>query len=261
MGTNGSSTGQRTGLREPVRNHFFYGKLMDVYHYELETSYFVGMRRLLNRLVTSYGVICGLDVKKPDPKQNQIVVTRGEAIDKWGREIIVPHSTAPIPVPAELWPSQEGRATGNETADEVFIHVVICYHECKSDPTPILTGDCDDWGTCAPSTIRERYRIEFRRGKAVPPAIIDECRIPDVIANGTLDYAALTKCVTRSCPEFPAEACIPLANIHLAASPEGYTFDQDDIDITVRPIVFTNDLLFILLMSALTENPRYMRGK
>lgn len=51
-----------TDLKQPVRNKFFYGKLLDVLHLELETDYLNGKRWLLNRLVTGCGVVCGLNV-------------------------------------------------------------------------------------------------------------------------------------------------------------------------------------------------------
>jgi hypothetical protein len=75
--------------------------MMDVYHFEMETAYGIGMRRLLNRVVVGRGVICGLDVVRGDDPCS-IVVTAGLAIDGWGREIIVPKDTAPIRLPKRL---------------------------------------------------------------------------------------------------------------------------------------------------------------
>src|SRR5476649_2519593 len=49
-----------------VRNRYFYGKLLDVSHFESEQAYFNEKRWLLNRLVTGYGVICGLNVGLTD---------------------------------------------------------------------------------------------------------------------------------------------------------------------------------------------------
>ena len=66
-----SGTARRTGLSAPRRNRFFHGKMMDVHHFELETDYGIGMRRLLNRLVTGSGVVCGLDVEAGDDKRER----------------------------------------------------------------------------------------------------------------------------------------------------------------------------------------------
>src|SRR3954447_22852520 len=97
-GTSGSA--RRSGLVAPQRNRFFHGKMMDVHHFELETSYGIGMRRLLNRLVTGSGVVCGLDVLKGDACA--VEITGGVAIDRRGREIVVPGRTSSIPIPPAL---------------------------------------------------------------------------------------------------------------------------------------------------------------
>ena len=84
-----------------VRNRYFYGKLLDVYHFDLESNYLNGKRRLLNRMVSGYGVVCGLDVQR-GPSRDSIVITPGLALDKWGNEIVVPKRTDAIPLPADI---------------------------------------------------------------------------------------------------------------------------------------------------------------
>src|SRR5690349_14224430 len=93
-------TARRPGLSAPRRNRFFHGKMMDVHHFELETDYGIGMRRMLNRLVTGTGVVCGLDVVSEQP--GTIEITPGLALDKWGREVVVPERSAPVTIPQEL---------------------------------------------------------------------------------------------------------------------------------------------------------------
>ena len=56
-------TGRRAGLQTPMRNRYFYGQLLGVNNFELETDYAIRQRRLLNRLVLGYGVVCGLNVE------------------------------------------------------------------------------------------------------------------------------------------------------------------------------------------------------
>ena len=72
----------------PVRNRYFYGKLLDVFHFEMEQNYFNEKRWLLNRLISGYGVVCGLNVTL-GPDGQSVVVSPGTALDKCGREIIV----------------------------------------------------------------------------------------------------------------------------------------------------------------------------
>ena len=49
-------------LTTPARNNYFYGKMMDVCHFEMEQKYFNRKRWLLNRMGLGYGVVCGLNV-------------------------------------------------------------------------------------------------------------------------------------------------------------------------------------------------------
>src|SRR6187549_4001822 len=85
---------------EPKRNRYFYGKMMDSYHFELETNYHNAKRWLTNRLVSGYGVVCGLDVQYcSDPYT--VLITPGLAIDKCGREIVVTQPSE-VRIPDEL---------------------------------------------------------------------------------------------------------------------------------------------------------------
>lgn len=242
-------------LRTPVRNHFFYGKLMDVYQFELETGYFNAKRRLLNRLVSGYGVVCGLNVE-PGPDGRHVVIAPGVAIDKWGREIIVPERTAPIAIPPHLLPPEtpaDGKPPGyqgdRDTEEPTVLQVLLCYHECESDPTPVLGGDCGTADECAAGSIRERYHVIFKEGPAPPIKL--ECRVPDLFYSGKLDYDALVRFVSESCPSAAADPCIPLANVQVTG--DGHECDPEHIDITIRPIVYSNDLLLEILLSLLAE--------
>jgi hypothetical protein len=244
-------------LKAPVRNRYFHGKLLDVYHFQLETEYLNAKRYLLNRLVSGYGVVCGLDVEC-DPDNRHIVVAPGVAIDKWGREIIVPEKTRPIPIPDDLLtpPSgqggayrqpQQGYQQGEEKEEEGVFRVLLCYHECESDPTPVLGGDCGTADECAAGAIRERYRVTFKEGAAPPIRL--SCHIPDLFRGDRLDYEALAKYVSEGCPEPPADPCIPLANLR----PGGDGCDPERIDIAIRPVVYANDLLLEIILSLLQE--------
>jgi hypothetical protein len=257
-------------LESPLRNRYFYGKLLDVYHFELETNYFNAKRRLLNRLVSGYGVVCGLDVTR-GTEPDQVVVGAGVALDKSGREIIVPSPTAPIVLPVRYdgngaTPQQTDMHAGHEPKDGPegypgheprYVHLVACYHECESDPTPVMTAECDE--PCAPGAVRERYKIWVREGCAPPVRL--ECRIPDLTSDGQLDYGAIARWVTKCCPSPPDDPCIPLANIRLRGDHDKCHCTQEDIDISIRPIVYSNDLLFDLLICLLSDTPRFRGGK
>jgi hypothetical protein len=276
-------------LAVAVRNRYFYGKLLDVFHFELETDYMNGKRALLNRLVTGWGVVCGLDVLIVD-EGDAIYVTQGVALDQWGREIIVPKDTRPLALPDPGWetapsptggkqpgPEQKGNyaenrnpkqnggygqqqppdkndhdENGNEE-DEEYYHLVLCYNECETNPIPVLAGDCGDQALCSPGTIEERYRLDIRPGYLDPVNVWD-CRIPDAVTQGELQYDVLVRWVTDNCPDLPADPCVPLANILVRrGGDDGPYCEADDIDINVRQLALSNRALFYLIMSMMYE--------
>ena len=89
----------------------------------------------------------------------------------------------------------------------------------------------------------------------------DEACIPDFITKGRLDYRALAKWVSEECPPCPENPCIPLANVHLDFDDEGHHCHPGDIDIAIRPLVWTNDLLFELLWSLMFDKPAAARRR
>jgi hypothetical protein len=249
---------EKVEIPSPTRNNYFYGKLLDAYHFELETRYHNEKRWLLNRLVSGYGVVCGLDVE-PGPGDT-FVVTPGLALDRWGREIIVPAPTKALPFPAspgeppeEQDPKQEGRHHHHW-----HFQVLLCYLECEDDPVPVHVGECDGHETCLPGTIRERYRVETRLGCA--PKITAECCGDELVVGGKVDYGQLTRWVTRRRCHRPGDSCIPLANIRVPAGKDRHPCHPEDIDITVRPVVYGNDLLFELLNCLHEEQEQRPRG-
>jgi len=57
-------------LKPFVHNRYFYGQLLDVQHFDLEQSYFKHKIWLGHRMVSGYGVICGLDVRLTDDRRS-----------------------------------------------------------------------------------------------------------------------------------------------------------------------------------------------
>jgi hypothetical protein len=230
-----------SALQKPVRNRYFYGKHLDVHHFELEQRYFNSKRWLLNRLVSGFGVVCGLNVvRSEEHNQDTVIVKPGLAIDKWGREIIVVKDSRPIKV-APPAPGSTGKG------EEQYVYLCIEYLECEADPVPVLASECGTGQTCMPDEIHERYKITIHPGRA--PVIGRRCHIPDLTNDdtGEIDYDVMAKWVSERCPARSEDPCIPLAQIE---------FDNDGscetIDITVRPIVYTNDLLYEMIL-AMTE--------
>lgn len=242
-------------LKTPVRNHYFYGKLLDVFHLELEQNYFKAKHQLVNRLVTGPGVVCGLGVELTE--DNSVIVRPGLAIDRCGREIVVPHTSKRVPLPPlpdyqkphkEYKEYQGSNRSGYDDdsaryqyCETPFAHIVLCYHECGTDPVPTMAGDCETVAVCASGSIREQYKIEVKEGFA-PQRYSNFPR--DAIEGGKVNYRALVDYITDNCRAWPDDCCIPLANVELRHSEGAW---EPEIDISVRPIVYTNRLLFDLI--------------
>ncbi len=245
----------RAGISTFVRNRYFYGKLLDVFHFELEQNYNNGKRWMLNRMVCGFGVLCGLDVIAA-PDGRGVIVTGGAALDRCGREIVVPRNSDPLPVPAGPAASDEAKfAAGAECLND-YVHISLCFKQCETDPVSVSVDECGNATTCSASSIQERYSLEITEGRI--PEVDLTSSVPDFLLNGRLNYSALVESVTRDCPALPADCCIPLANIRL---PQGDDPIQDtDIDINIRPIVYTNDMLLDLMLALAGDLPARTRG-
>lgn len=243
----------RTFVRSPVRNHWFTGKLLDAYHMKLETDYGTHQRWLVNRMVLGSGVVAGLDVK-PGHVPRSVVITPGLAIDWHGREVIVPAETKSYEIPQDVIEEAKGYhhhepTKGASAADKkaalesVVVQVQVVYRESDGGPVPVDTGgDCDS-GPCVPGTTTEGYAVRFLPTPEKP--VTCHCHVPDLVEDGGVDHAALARWVTRHVPlEPPRSAWVTLANIRVMTSDPPQPCQHDQIDITVRPIVYSNDLLF-----------------
>jgi hypothetical protein len=284
MANNSNSSGC-VNICSPVRNRYFYGKMLDVFHFELEQTYFNNKRYLLNRLVSGYGVICGLNVTLGSDG-NSVVVSPGVAIDKCGREIIVCQPSAPYPLPlpptappttGSTPPSSTGLTgpivppassgpptiapTPTPTSDcnesGVYKYLSICYHECPADPSPALGGDCDSEAVCTPGSIREKYCLKLSDGKLCPASTTSPLR--SMVSGGTLNYSMLATYVADlQCLNPSMDCCIPLANIQIPTQPQTYT--QNSINIAVRPLLYTADMLYELLLALMNQGQTQLQG-
>jgi hypothetical protein len=253
-------------VKQPERNRYFYGMLLDAFHFKRETDYLNEKRYLLNRLVSGYGVVCGLDVT-PGHEANQIWVTPGFAIDKLGHEILVTQEVGPLTIPPDVL-EQATREDVPEYYMQQYqephpqeevgcVRVLLCYQECETDPAPALAGDCDSNEPCMPSTIREQFQIRFEIGCDEPHE--HECDLDDIITNGRLNRDEIARWVIeRECLTPPDDPCIPLAHIMIERE-KGHRCNPDYIDTYIRPICYSNDLLFEILLGLISERQRERR--
>lgn len=251
----GTSTRSRVkdakgALFAPLRNRFFHGKKLDAYHFELETAYGIGMRRLINRLVIGRGVVCGLTVT-PGDRGGSVEIGPGLAIDGWGREIVVSAQSQPLLIPQAVIDRTCTRLDDRDPNDRTqyedddcqpgWLTVVICYHECEVGPVATNGGSCGPLLTSEAGLIRESWRVEFVPGRAELTKRLNSGLILD---RGTLSPADLARKVTQGCCDPECDACIPLAIIELNCDDRNGAITEDQIDTAIRPVVITNPLIY-----------------
>ena len=124
-------------LTAPRRNNYYYAKMLDVLHFQMEQTYGREMRWLGNRLALGSGVLCGLDVTVED---GQLCVSPGVAIDSLGREIVVPVRTCLDP--ETLHDPCDRPSPGPPESEVRMLTLGVCHRECLTDYAPVLVGDC-----------------------------------------------------------------------------------------------------------------------
>jgi hypothetical protein len=158
--------------RAPVRNRYFWGKLLDAEHLELEQRYHNEKRWLINRHAHGTGVLCGLSVEPADG--TRVWIRPGVALDGRGREIVVTESFC------LEHPDQPTDACGTPVGAPVrdaAVWICLAYHECDIEPVRALVDSCDPRDACRPNAVRERFRVLVNVGEPpVPESVLDGVR-------------------------------------------------------------------------------------
>jgi hypothetical protein len=198
-------------LAAPERNHYFYGKLLNVAELEMESRYVNQKRWLLNRLALGSGVVCGLDVTGDPQNAGRVRVAPGLAVDARGHEIVV---AEPVSVDPRQPTDDQGQPVG-DALDSGDVVICLAYAESCGGLVPVLVPDCDGRGDCAPNTIRETFRVLVRRaeGAAPPPAGCGLGGLP----SGAALHELLAGRVSAPCPEPPTDACVRLARVTIGS--------------------------------------------
>jgi hypothetical protein len=239
--TDGRARGELTA---PRRNNYFYGKLMDVWHFQMEQAYLNDKRWLMNRLGLGFGVLCGLQVAGTSDG-SRVRVGPGVAVDRFGREIVVPAETQPVD-PRQ--PTDDcGQPAGDPITGAATVTLCLSYLECEADPTPAHVVDCDARDGCMPGTVQERYRLQIRAGTPDAPGLLadEQCAaiFPDDPPEDLDRRGVMCEQLGGACA-VPTDACVPLATIELAADGTMGAIDA----CTFRPVVYSNAMLLDLLL-------------
>ncbi len=204
-------------LATPARNRYYYGKLLDADHFQLEQDYGNRKRWLLNRLSLGTGVLCGLDVTVTTSTAGaQLVVGPGVAIDAVGRELIVP---LPSPAINPLQATDEcGQPSGTPVTGPTTVTLYICYYECEAEPAPVMVSQCGPDRACECGLVRERYRLQIRPGPLATRPLPCGTFFSALPTTADPDRRQrLCALLDGTCPA-PDDTCVPLAEIAIDAN-------------------------------------------
>lgn len=194
------------------RNRYFYGMLVDVEHCVREQNFGIEKTCLLNRLLDGSGVVAGLGLAADPNGEGRVLLQPGVAIDGLGRVLVVasPFSLAPRqPTDAQGEPTGDPLATGS-------VELRLVYAEELANPMPVLVPECDSPGLCAPTTIREGFRVLVRpaAGPAAPPPGCSLGKFP--LPPQPALHEALAALVGQAVPAPAADPSVLLGHVDLA---------------------------------------------
>jgi len=145
------------------RTDYFHGMLMTERDFREEQIYHIEKRKLLNRMLHGWGVVCGLKVRPTDPPSPNIIVEGGMALDCFGNEILVcEEQTVDLTVkPCATTAAYDPCAQYVLEPQDQALYVVIKYDERGTKPEPVYApgGSCEE-KTCNFSRIQEGFCIE-----------------------------------------------------------------------------------------------------
>jgi hypothetical protein len=176
----------------PLRNHYFFGKLMDVPDFDVEQAYVVEKFKRHHARLHGAGVVCGLEVvQHPNPacRDRYVIVRPGSALDCCGDEILVlDDETVDLQCfPAVKALSATPAAAGNASPAHV-LQLCIRYRECPTEEVPVLYDECGcDDTRCAPNRILETYEFDVLVDPVLPAPAIPNA--PVVAWNATIALA------------------------------------------------------------------------
>lgn len=235
-------------LRAAERNRFFFGKRLDVPHFDLEQTYHRRQQALINRLSLGKGVLCGLSLRV---EGDRLYLGPGVAVDGLGREITVPHT-----VEIDPWSEAAGHMCCDDPSPrsrdiDHTVTVFLCYRECLSDHQPAMVDDCAGAPSCEAGKVVETYHIELRDGAPYPREPSRACRAlgeADSSLSREERIAArrtkICEALNEDCAVDEESACVPLATVELRG---GGRIGALTV-CPVRPRLYSNETLLELIL-------------
>ncbi|MCB0302330.1 MAG: hypothetical protein KDI38_00970 [Calditrichaeota bacterium] len=149
------------------RLNYFHGMLLDDLDFYTEQKYHHDKRRMLNRYLHGWGIVCGLEIGFKFDNAPMLYVNPGLAIDCEGNEIYVPEKHE-FDLQTILGPTPSDKA----------YYITISYQKRMTDPVPVYApGDCEDRES-KPSRWTEGYCIQAFNEKPDLILLSEDCQSP-----------------------------------------------------------------------------------
>ncbi len=151
------------------RARYFHGMLMTERDFTEEQKYHNEKRKMLNRMLHGWGVVCGLEIKPTKPASSTIIIRPGLVLDCNGNEICVTEEY-PLKIDKIIKSDPSPKVQAAECAEpengeeEQKWYITIRYEEKTSDPVAVYApaGGCEE-KACEYSRTREGYCFELRK--------------------------------------------------------------------------------------------------
>jgi hypothetical protein len=161
----------------PLRNNYFFGKLMDVPDFDVEQLYVVEKFKRHHARLHGAGVVCGLEVVQHPIaacRNRYAIVKPGSALDCCGNEILVLDDETidlqSFPKVADL---SKPAADGSIDDKNHVLQLCLRYCECPTEEIPVLYDECGcDDTRCAPNRILESYSFDLLVDPPLPTPVI-----------------------------------------------------------------------------------------
>jgi hypothetical protein len=257
-----------------ARNNYFVGKRLSPKSFELEQSYHIERRRLLNRAIHGWGIVYGFSITaEPRPggqNAQQLVMGAGFALDQSGRELVftpgktltfsdlyVPtlseYKTGATPSqtcwvlsahyaerPIEPVPLRDACSCERKEWNRTCETVVFCLRPCdpKQSDCARCPQDCDNCLHCdCPTCNKQTSRTERGPCACLCHAVIEhEAKIPEPSWHMCKDGTRVD-----------LSAGVPLACVKIGADCEHWDVIGIEALCEARRFVKRNDLLFDLV--------------
>lgn len=164
---------------------YFHGMLMTDRDFREEQIYHNEKRKLLNRMLHGWGVVCGLGIKATCPESSKVIITPGFALDCCGNEIVVCEDfEVDLKQPVICEEEQDPCADKNDQ-EECKYYIAIKYHEAPTDRVPVYApGDACEEKACDYSRTQEGFCVTLcetlPRCTPSPEGVLEEDVIKDI---------------------------------------------------------------------------------